>query len=138
MIIIFGEAAHVHPINSALMNMNPNIGEGQNVRYIPYTTESIVSNCVKIAGSCNMAEDLDQYMREVAHHLSPFCNGSTEEITKAISHLIYIIQLKFKQYQWYDSDGSCPWRFVGFVGLFDIQLGKPDNDSTTTSTGHIS
>lgn len=138
MFITLGLAAFVQPVNVALMNMNPVIGTYPNQRNIPYTTESIVSACVKVAASCNFAEDLDQFLRDIAHHLSPFCTGSTQEITSVSTQLIQHLRNKFKEYQWYDSDGSCPWRFVGFVDYFDIQLGKPDHASNTNNIGHNS
>lgn len=130
MVITLGLAHQVLPINAALMNMAASIAHGNEIRYRPYTTEDIVSNCVKLAGSSYMQAELDAYLVELAHHLSPYANGSTAELALAISQLIYILQLKFKEYGWYDSDGSCPWRFSGFEGYMDIQLGKPDNGPT--------
>lgn len=128
--LTLGLAEFVLPINAALMNMNPSITVNGTQTNIPYKTEDIVSNCVKLAGSSYMQQELDQYIVEISHHLSPFANGSTAELVTAISHLIYMLQLKFKEYGWYDSDGSCPWRFVGFEGYMNIQLGKPDNGPT--------
>lgn len=124
--ITLGLAEFVLPINGALMNMAPSITDNNRTRSQPYTTEDIVSTCVKIAGSSYMQSELDQYLVDISHHLSPFAYGSTAEVTQAISHLIYMLQLKFKEYGWYDSDGSCPWRFVGFEGYMNINLGKPD------------
>lgn len=138
MVITLGLGPHVMVVQNALAGMAPSIGQGPTYRELPYTVETVTSNCVKIAGSSYLADELDQFLRDLSYHLSPFCNGSTKEITEAITRLIHLLQVKFKEYQWYDSDGSCPWRFVGFVDYFDIQLGKPDHANTSSNTGHIS
>jgi hypothetical protein len=136
MFITLGLAELVLQVNGALMEMAPSIGDNTaQYRQIPYTTESIVSECVSVAGSSRYEEDLQLFLLNMKYHLYPFCNGQIENMSACCLQLIYALKQKFKEFQWFDSDGSCPWRFVGFEGPFHIQLGKPDGN-TNKNTGN--
>lgn len=88
----------------------------------PYTLESLVSRCVKLAANPNI-DDYNISINELRTTLSTFDSYLTNELINNVISFVQYLRCLFARFGWYLPDGSSPFRFVGFhTDTFDIEV----------------
>lgn len=132
MLALFPSNYHVQEIKTALFTLPEILYDRNNVIIArrEYGLERIVSQAIRIAGSPPYMRDSDHELliREINEHLKLFDTFAVERLLRTISNFIRNVVLVFTNQQWYDDEGSSPWRFYNWVSInsFDIHLIKPE------------
>jgi hypothetical protein len=90
--------------------------------YFPYTLESLVSKCVKLAANPTDPETESSFI-EIKTNISSFDPGLNENLMVLIRTFVQYLVQTFRRFSWYSNDGTSPLRFVGFTeGSFDLEV----------------
>lgn len=130
MLVVIGFNQHTVEMQRIMANFPARVNTvADSYLDFPYTIDDVISRCVKVASiQDKQAREYESQFQltELKHNLAIFDPQLSYEISNLCNLLVSDLVLFFTKNQWYDSDGSCPFRYNGYVGNFDIQLVKPD------------